>query len=240
MEDRKGKIEDRIKLVDELVNLLQSVNNNLTQSANARSLRELKVDSNNDIVDVNIDKNLANPGEYQFEVVQLARKSSAMSSGFADRDDSYIGVGFIQYFLPNGESRELYVDSDNATLDGIAKLINKDPENGLNATVVNDGSGSDSPWRLVLSLSETGDINKAEFPYFYFVDGENDLYLEFEREAQDAIVKMDGFEIEVPENKVKDLIPGVTIDLKKPSQERSSLWKSEKIVKPSRAKLMIL
>ena len=111
--------------------------------------------------------------------------------------------------------KELYVDSDNASLDGIASLINSQPDMGIRASVVNDGSGSDKPWRLILSLTDTGDDNKAEFPYLYFVDGEHDLYLEFEREAHDGKIKIDGFEIEVPENLVKDVIPGVTIDLKK-------------------------
>jgi flagellar hook-associated protein 2 len=49
----------------------------------------------------------------------------------------------------------------------------------------------------------------------YLVDGEVDLYFDQEKPAQDAKVKLDGFEIEVPSNKVTDLIPGVTIDLKK-------------------------
>ena len=93
----------------------------------------------------------------------------------------------------------------------------------MRATVVNDGSDTDNPWRLVLSLKETGDGKKADFPYFYFIDGDRDLYLEFERPAQDAKIKLDGFDIEVPENKVKDIIPGVTIDLKraKPGEEFS-------------------
>ncbi|MCP4913845.1 MAG: flagellar filament capping protein FliD [Oligoflexia bacterium] len=223
MEGRKGKIKDKQALVDELTALMKEVRSNVLANGNARSLKELKVDTNNDIVDVTVDKNVAGNGNYQFEVVSLAQKSSAMSSGFADKDESYLGVGFIQYFLPNGESREIYVDSDNSSLNGIAKMINKDSDNGLNATVIDDGSGSENPYRLLLSLSETGDGQRAEFPYFYFVDGEDDFYLEQEREAKDAVVKIDGFEVEVPENTVKDLIPGMTIDLKKakPGEEFS-------------------
>lgn len=223
MEERKGKFNDKKALVDELANLITEVRNQVLKNANARSLKELKVDTNSDIVDVQVDKNIANAGNYQFEVVRLAQKSSAMSSGFPNRDESYVGVGFIQYFLPNGESKEVYIDSSSSTLDGIAKKINSDSENGLNATVINDGSGTDTPWRLLLSLSDTGDGQKADFPYFYFVDGEQDLYLEQERPAQDAIVKIDGFEVEIPENKAKDLIPGITIDLKKavPGEEFS-------------------
>lgn len=223
MEKRKGKIGDKKALMDQLTQLFQDLKGKILANANSRSLRELKVETNNDIVGVNIDKNIANPANYQFEVVRLAQNSSALSSGFEDKDKSYTGVGYIQYSLPDGESQEVYVDSNNASLTGVAKLINKNSDNGMHATVINDGSGSDTPWRLLLSLDETGDGQKAEFPYFYFIDGEEDLYLEQERPAQDAVVKVDGFEVEVPANKVTELIPGVSIDLKKakPGEEFS-------------------
>lgn len=215
MEKQKSKIADKKGLVDQLAKLVEDVRGNLAQNANARSLREFKVDTNNDIISVATDKSRVVPGSYQLEVVSLAQKSSAMSTGFADKDESYVGVGFIQYTLPDGETKDIYVDSDNASLSGIAKLINKDSSLGVTANVINDGSGSDTPWRLVLSLNKTGDDAAVDFPYFYFVDGEDDFQLEFQREAHDAKIKLDGFEIEAPENKIVDLIPGVTIDLKK-------------------------
>lgn len=215
METRKGKIQDKKSLVQELTSLVEGMRGTLLQNGSARSLRELSVVGNDDIVEISADKNVAEPATYQFEVKQLAQKSSAMTSGFEDPEESYIGVGFIQYSLPDGEKKEIYVDSDNASLKSVAKLINKNEDSGLRASVINDGSGSETPWRLILSLKETGDINRAEFPHFYFVDGEQDLFVEFEREAQDAVVALDGFEIELPENKAAELIPGVTINLKK-------------------------
>ncbi len=215
MEKRKSKVEDKKKLVGELANLVEGIRGFLAKNVNARSFRELKATSSNDAVTVTVDKNVANVGNTTLEVVELAQKSSAMSSGFADPEESYIGVGYITYTLPNGDTKEIYVDSEHSSLKGIARLINGDPENGLTANVVNDGSGSDTPWRLIISMNKTGDDNKAEFPYFYFIDGDDDFYLEYERPAQDAKIKVDGFEIEVPSNEVKDVIPGVTIDLKK-------------------------
>lgn len=223
MDERKGKLGDKKSLVGELIKLMEGVKGEVLKNGNARSLRELKVRTNDDIIGVSADKNIAQPGTYQLEVTQLSQKSSAMTSGFEDPDESYVGVGFIQYYLPNGDSKELYVDSDNSSLNSLAKMINKDSDNGLRASVINDGSGTDEPWRMILSLEETGDEKRAEFPYFYFVDGENDLYLEFEREAHDAKIKLDGFDIELPENKASELIPGLTIDLKKakPGEEFS-------------------
>lgn len=224
MEARKGKIENKKALVQQLTSLVENMRGEVLKNKNARSLRELAINTGDATnIAVSADKNVAEPGKYQLEVVQLAQKSSTISNGVEDKDKTYVGVGYIKAILPNGDKKEIYVDEGHATLSGIAKLINGDSELGMRATVVNDGKDSDEPWRLMLSMSETGDNNKVEFPYLYLVDGEVDIYFEQERPAQDAKVKLDGFEIEVPTNKVTDLIPGVTIDLKKakPGEELS-------------------
>ena len=216
MENRKGKINDKKALVQQLTTLVENMRGEVLKNKNARSLRELAIntgDAKN--IAVTADKNVADPGKYQLEVVQLAQKSSAISNGVEDKDKTYVGVGYIKVTLPNGDDKEIYVDEEHATLTGIAKLINGDAELGMKANVVNDGKDSDEPFRLIVSMSDTGDGNRVEFPYLYLVDGEVDIYFEQERPAQDAKVKLDGFEIEVPTNKVTDLIPGVTIDLKK-------------------------
>ena len=214
---RKEKIESKKQLVENLIGLMDDIRKHLRIHGSARNLKELKSAHNSDIIDVTIDKNKANTGSYQFQVDRLAQKSSVMTSGVEDPESSYLGVGYVQYSLPNGEERDVYVDSDNSSLKGIASLINRDKTNGMRATVVNDGSGSDTPWRLVIGLEKLGKGNRADFPYFYFVDGRHDLFIEEEREAQNALIHLDGFEIEIPDNSSSDLIPGVTIDFKKAS-----------------------
>jgi len=215
MEERKDDIAAKKALLSELTGKIEQLNKFLTENSSAAGFREVAVSGNDSIVGITADKNAAQSGNHQFEVVQLAQKSSAMTSGFSDPDNSYVGVGFIQYTLPNGETRDIYIDEENASLRGISKLINQDTSNGMTANVVNDGSDTENPWRLIISLEETGDGQKADFPYFYFVDGEDDFYIEKERPAQDAKIKIDGFEVEYPANKVEDLIPGLTLDLKK-------------------------
>ena len=215
MNARKANIEEKKKLVVELTRLVDDINSWIRSNSDEKAFRELKTNARDDIVGVTVDKNVADTGNHQLEVLELAQKSSAMSTGFEDKDESYLGVGFIQYTLPSGDKHEIYVDESHSSLSGVAKLINTDPNSGMKASVVNDGSGSDSPWHLMISLTNTGADSNAEFPYFYFVDGIDDFSLEQERNAKNARVKLDGFEVEVPENKVKDLIPGVTLDLKK-------------------------
>ncbi|MBL7665494.1 MAG: flagellar filament capping protein FliD [Bacteriovoracaceae bacterium] len=215
MQERKSKIEAKKGLVSELTKLMENVRGEVFKNKGERSLREIKIDTNENLIGVTADKNIAMPGNYQVEVTQLARKSSAISNGIEDKENTYLGVGYIQYKLPDGSTKEVYIDEEHSSLDGIAKLINKDSESGMHATVVNDGTDKEKPWRLIIALTSTGDGKKAEFPNLYFVDGEEDLYFESHRDAQDAKIKLDGFEIQVPENKANEIIPGLTIDLKK-------------------------
>ena len=233
METRKSKIEDKKALVGQLITLVESMRGEVLKNKGARSLRELKVNTgDHPNISVSADKNVADTGKYNLEVVQLAQKSSAISNGVEDKDKTYVGVGYIKAVLPNGDTKEIYVDEESANLNGIAKLINGDASLGMKATVVNDGKGSDEPFRLMIAMQETGDGNKAEFPYMYLVDGEIDLYFDHEKPAQDAKIKLDGFEIEVNSNKVTDLIPGVTIDLKKAKEgEEINIEITEDVVK---------
>ena len=215
MEARKGKIEGKKALVKELMTRVENLRGSVYANKTERSFRELAVSTSGDGIAVTVDKNVAEPGSYQIEVLQLAQKSSAISNGVEDKENTYLGVGYLQYELPDGTHKEIYIDKENSNLTGIAKLINLDKENGMRANVINSGDGSDEPWRLLIALDDTGDFKKATFPNLYLVDGEADIWFENEREARDAKIKLDGFEIELPANSTSDLIPGVTIDLKK-------------------------
>ena len=217
MEARKSKIVDKKALVGQLGTLVEGMRGELLKNKNARSLREIKIDTGGSkSIQVAADKNVAEPGKYTLSVEALAQKSSAITNGVEDKDKTYIGVGYITAVMPNGDEKEIYVDEKHANLSGIAKIINEHTADlGLHANVIDDGKGGDEPWKLIVSMDETGEHNNAEFPSLYFVDGEVDLYFEENRAAKNAKVKLDGFEVELQGNKTTDLIPGLTIDLKK-------------------------
>ncbi|MEX1100248.1 MAG: flagellar cap protein FliD N-terminal domain-containing protein, partial [Bacteriovoracaceae bacterium] len=196
MDESKGKIESKKALLNDLHQRIEKLKGSIYANKGDRSFRELEITSSGEGISASVDKNVAEPGSYQIEVTQLAQKSSAISNGVEDKDNTYLGVGYIQYELPNGEDKEIYVDQEHSSLAGVAKLINSDVENGMRANVVNSGDGSDNPWKIIISLEETGKDNKATFPNLYLVDGEVDVWFDSHRDAQNAKVKMDGFEIE--------------------------------------------
>jgi flagellar hook-associated protein 2 len=84
----------------------------------------------------------------------------------------------------------------------------------MKANVIVDQTDPEAPYRLLLSKEGAGAGNDAEYPEFYFVDGDEDFYIEEERPASNAKIRYQGFDIEVSSNELKDLIPGVALNIK--------------------------
>ena len=238
LEIRKKDEESKLKLVQDLSKRVGDITASLKDLTRFRSFRDLMpVNSKPELMDVTVDKNTAEPGSYQIEVVQLAGQSSMMSNGFPDPDDTEVGAGYFSYELPNGEVKEVYIDPDNSTLNGIAKTINSQRDLDLNAIVVNDGTGEENSWRLIINHKKTGETNDAEFPEFYFVDGDEDFFLEKERIAQNSKLRVNGFDVEFEGNKITTLLPGVTIDLKDAAPGKEFTLKVEEDTKSIRGKV---
>ena len=113
MEEKKGKIESKKELLLDLTKKVEAMRGSIFANKSERSFRELMIKVSGNGVDATIDKNVAQPGSYQIEVLQLAQKSSAISNGVEDKDNTYVGVGYLQYELPNGDTKEVYIDSDH-------------------------------------------------------------------------------------------------------------------------------
>ncbi|MGE5085314.1 MAG: flagellar filament capping protein FliD, partial [Bacillota bacterium] len=113
---------------------------------------------------------------------------------------------------PDGE-KEVYLNGKNNTLEGVASQINASNV-GLKAQVLEDRKDKENPFKLLVSGLATGDDSQITFPKIYLLDGDQDMYFDQQRPSKNAKVKVDGFEIELPENKSTTLVPGVTLDLK--------------------------
>ncbi len=213
IEVRKGKAQEQLKLVDDLTGKVREIYSGLKELGNTRGFSDLKLATGDpNVIAGTVDKNEARPGSYQIEVMKLAHKTSAVSNGFQDKNETQVGVGYFKVKLSDGSSKEFYVDNKNNTLDGLAKLINSKGL-GVQASVIQDKSDKSAPWRLMLTGKGVGEEQGVQFPTFYFLDGDQDFYLEKERPAENGKVKVDGFEFDISENKLNDVIPGVTLDL---------------------------
>lgn len=218
IEGRKSKEQERLKLIQEFVGKVKKLPEVYKELESFRKFRELKADwPAKEQVDVIVDKNMAETGEYQLEVTQLAGRHSMISDGYSSPDDE-IGVGYFSYELPSGDTKSVWVGPGNNTLKGLVSAINNEKGLGLQASMVNDGSGNENPWRVVVVGKKSGIDNDLAFPDFYFLDGDFKFYSDDERSAQNAIVKFNGFEIMSQSNRF-EILPGVTLDLKQAKED---------------------
>ncbi|RYZ89279.1 MAG: flagellar hook associated protein, partial [Proteobacteria bacterium] len=213
MEAQKNKQDEKLKLVTDFETKVNDISKNLSELTGTKGFSDKKMTSADpNFVDGTIDPNTAIPGDYNLEVIQLAEKSSAISNGFPDKDKTQLGVGYIKFNTGEG-SKEVYISGKNTTLDGVVGQINS-ANAGLRASVLEDRKDKDHPWKMIVSGLSTGEDKKIEFPKIYMLDGEQDLFFEESKPAKNAKVKVDGFEIELPENKANEIFPGLSLELK--------------------------
>ncbi len=213
MEASKAKQEDKLKLVTDLETKVNEITKNLGELTSNQGFIDKKFLSGDpNVIDGQVDPQTAVPGDYSLEVVQLAQKPGAISNGFPDKNETQIGVGYIKFETHEG-TKEVYINGKNSTLEGVAKQING-ANVGLTAQILEDRKDDENPFKLMISGLGTGKDNQVQFPKIYLLDGDQDMYFDQSREARNAKVKVNGFEVELPENKTTDLIPGVTLDLK--------------------------
>lgn len=219
MEEQKGKQESRLKLVTELETKLNEIIGSVGELASTRGFSDMKLNSGDEnIVSGAVNPDSAVTGNWNLEVLELASKASVVTNGFPDKDKSQVGTGYFKFETPEG-TREVYVNSSNNTLQGVANTINSAGV-GIKASVINDQKDPDAPYRLLLSATGVGAENKVEYPTLYFLDGDQDLYFDETRPAKNGKIKLDGFEFEIGDNVLKDVIPGVTLDLKQAAPGR--------------------
>ena len=221
-EEKSQKLDGQLKLVQDLKGRFGKIKSSLMPFRTPNDFKDLKGSSSHEDIAVisAIDKTIAEAGTYELEVLNLANTNSIMTYGLPDRDKSEVGVGYISFKTGAGEEKEVYIGSDNNTLDGVARAIN-DASIGVRAFVVNDGTDGEEPWRLVVTGEGTGWKNDIDWPEFYLLDGDLEFDHERVREAKSAIIRFNGMPLMADENTIKDLLPGVHIDLKSAKEGQS-------------------
>lgn len=133
------------------------------------------------------------------EVTQLARAQTLVSANFASAT-STIGQGPFTLSVA-GQDYAIPLSAGNATLTGFADAISG---SGVAASV----RAENGSFRLILK-GQTGLANS------FTLTGASDLGLTQAQAAQNAIVKVDGVSYQRASNSMSDVIPSVTLDLKK-------------------------
>jgi flagellar hook-associated protein 2 len=176
-------------------------------------------------------KSDAPPGRYSVEVSQLARAQSIATIGFAE--DATFGGQLTMTVGVGDKAKELSINvKEGSSLTELRNAINAE-NSGVTASIVNDGD-PDSPFRLVLTSSETGTHAAIQA---LSLEGENELSFQLgagEGEsntgsmtqtvaAENAQLVVNGIEITSQTNRVEGAIQGVTLDLEEKTAEGGSV-----------------
>jgi flagellar hook-associated protein 2 len=223
LEKKKELESSKMKLFGEFKGKFTSLQGSLSGMIGFSKFKELKAELGEgaNLATVTVDKEKANAGSWEVEVKELAERSSMISNGFTDPNKKLLGSGYISLQLANGENQDVYVMNDEASLYGIAQKINSIPDGVVKATVLKDETDADKPYRLVLNARKDGAENNVKFPQLYFVDGEEDFYIDKDKGSKNALLSVDGFDVELGSNDVPDFLQGVGMSLKqaKPGQK---------------------
>ncbi len=181
------RLEDLRKAIDAM-NLTSEVR---TTKANLSSTSAFTATSNSAV-----------PGSYNIAVTQLAQVQKDVSTGYASNTTSLFGTGT---FMVNGKA--ITVDATNNSLQGLASAINTvADESGVSASIINDGSGGATAYRLVLTGKDAStaiDLSGTTIP----------LTMNPAQTAQKAKFTVDNIEVVSNSNIVTGVISGVTLNL---------------------------
>jgi flagellar hook-associated protein 2 len=142
-------------------------------------------------------------GSYEFEIEGLASQDRHLDVGFADRDKSTVGFGFMGIEVGEGKLQEVVVPP-GSTLDDVTEIIN-DENIGVTAMVINTGFPQD-PFRLLVSSDKTGEETNIKFD-----TDTTFLQMDNIRRASSMKVKFEGVDVKGEDNKLNELLPGVQL-----------------------------
>lgn len=195
----------------------------------AETYGAIKGTSNNDAITLKSD-NTAIAGNYNVKINALATQQSLVALGQESRDTNFGTGGSLAITLENGESHSIEL-GDDTSLQGVMKAINANPDLGVQATMVNDGS--DSPYRLMITAKDSGTEaavsnititdNQAlqDILGFDAADINDGATAKYKVDAaQNAQININGIDITSQSNTIENAIEGVTITLNsKPTDE---------------------
>ncbi|MCP4859563.1 MAG: flagellar filament capping protein FliD [Fuerstiella sp.] len=159
-------------------------------------------------------------GTYRMTVNSVAKAHQVASLGFADAD-SEITLGDIELRVGSGDLVKVEVDSTNNTLAGLAESINAS-DSGISASLIQDSSGGATPYKLLLTATDTGADNTIAVTNNLAASSGNAIQPTFDfgnpvQAAENAQVTLGSgagaITVESSTNRFDNLIDGVTLDL---------------------------
>ena len=167
--DRKeAEVEAKLSAVGRINSALVDLRLPSRVLSNPDALNSLEANSSSSNVVVTADS-AASAGQYTVEVTELAQAQSLSSAIYTDKNATTMGTGILS-FKVGTETTNITIDATNNTLEGIANAVSAEDDFGVNASVIDTGSG----FVLVFSAKETGTDNAMEITVTDTGDGDDE------------------------------------------------------------------
>ncbi|GAA0782428.1 flagellar filament capping protein FliD [Castellaniella ginsengisoli] len=229
IQDRQKAAETKLSAYSKLKDSVASFQKTAQAVGKADAFGAIAVKSGSDAFSATADSS-AIPGQYSIQVDKLASAQTLVYAGQADRTTD-IGTGGTLKITVNGTEHSLDLTDKGTSLNDLVSAINADPDIGVNATIVNDGTPG-SQYRLLLTSRETGTQNAATN---ITVDGnaELDAFLGYAgggstagvtvQDASDAELTINGIAVTSQSNTIENVIDGVKLTLNQTTTSAASL-----------------
>ncbi len=223
---RESKATLQLSALGSLKGALSAFKTSLEGLRSANGFNPLKASSSDaETVSATISGNAA-AGNYEVEVVALAKAHQLASGPFPAGVNATVGTGTLE--IASGDKSFDVVIGTNGTLAGIRDAINSASGNfGVQATLINEANGS----RLVITSPNSGADGALKVTASGGNGGLNQLVynpgtltnLTVMQAAQDSHIRIAGFDHYSDSNTVTEAVDGLTLNLLKVSEEDTSL-----------------
>jgi len=226
IDNKKGKLTEQFSAMATLMGGMSAFQASLNSLVTAGSFTSRKVSVSDETAFTAKAGSSAAAGSYDVQVEQLAKAAQLGSDAFASASTA-VGTGKLTISVGDAEF-SIDVAESGKSVANIRDAINKSAANtGVQASLLTDVEGT----HLVLTSVKTGadhalkvttsggDGGLQKLVY----DPSGTKNMELRSEAKDAIVFVSGYEIHSDSNTVSSAIEGVTLTLKAPTEEGSTV-----------------
>lgn len=205
LEDQQSDVALQISANGQLRSAISRLESAASTLADSESLGGVSGSSSDeDVLTVSADAT-AQAQSYEIEVVRLATTHRLSSNALAD-EDTEVGSGNLDITV-DGETLSLSLSTGNNTLAQIRDAINASEDNpGVTASVINVDAGT----QLILSADDTGTANQITVTPDAGLAGFSFSQI---GTLDDALVRIDGFDLTSGSNTITGAITGVTLEL---------------------------
>jgi flagellar hook-associated protein 2 len=219
IDTKKDKLTEQFSAMAQLMGGMSAFQSSLNSLVSAGSFTSRKVSVSNEQAFTAKAGPTAAAGSYDVQVEQLAKASQLGSEAFA-LGSTPVGTGTLTIAVGDASFSIDVADGGNSVAN-IRDAINRSPANkGVQASLLTDVEGT----HLVLTSTKTGEDYALTVTASGGNGGLEQLEtMEVRSVAQDAIVYVSGYEIHSSSNTVNNAIEGVTLSLKAPTEEGSTV-----------------